>query len=917
MPIPRPTVLGHPNPRVLEAHCISFLEDRRKATPLAPCWIVVPTQRLRRRLQQALASHLGSCLGISFFNPDSLLDAIAGPAGLRRHPRLRPLVRRILLRKVLAKSKPGRELLSFKDGAASMEPALDDLRESGESSFQAASGSPPSERLLLETYAGLLQLQEKEGFEDDVGWSDRVADALSPDSDLPPVLFYGFGELVGRNWRILQALIQATEVHAWVLLGGRPGDGDAIPGLTPTLLEGEEGRPESVSSFGARGLRAEMEEALNLALDWHRQGTPLEEIAIVARSLRPLRPELGPLLSQMGLEGVVDSGMKTPLRLLPTAQSFLAHVTRGANPEDFLDGGGEEGMEESVLDALREALASAREAGEHSKLPLSELLAEALEIQEIRPWAGKNGAGLPILDFQQARGIPRTRLILTGFHHDSVPKPYPEAGFLSDALRRRLSKDLSFPIPDRIQQRAAEHRMLEQVLRTPSRHLAVLRQHSASDGTSVAASPALLFCEKILGQAIDFTSLPGLPAARAARRVEQGCALPIESALAFAAAGNDWKAMTRLGSRAKAVEELLGMGIPWMETVDSFNSTNLAFDGSLGENLKLDPAATRLEAYGSQPMAFFFEKVLGVQRRWKPPLAGPDPASLGKAIHEVLHQAFLNANEAGVAETAGKEFAARVSPLFRLQAGESPRKKALLEHLEQECRKGLEEFLQWDLGRQGEEIKDSKLKGGPWKVDAALLETRIPVVLDLGEGVSLELDVRTDRIMRGEGTARVSDYKTGKVIGLSDPNAFLRGMKLQNALYVLGLETLDSFKEVLWSMESVRVSSQADYQASTANNGGYGSGTPADLWSRSREGVRETARILLTHLRQGRFPPYIHKDPVMDSWFSTMRLTHPPTLERVGSHSDLSLLFRLREKSCTTKEETSVFFLKTPEEVAS
>ena len=202
-------------------------------------------------------------------------------------------------------------------------------------------------------------------------------------------------------------------------------------------------------------------------------------------------------------------------------------------------------------------------------------------------------------------------------------------------------------------------------------------------------------------------------------------------------------------------------------------------------------------------------------------------------------------------------------------------------------------------------------------MDPTLLETRTPVVLDLGEGVSLKLDVRTDRIMRGEGTARVSDYKTGKVIGLSDPNAFLRGLKLQNALYVFGLETLDAFQDVLWSMESVRVSAQADYRASTANNGGYGSGTPADLWIRSREGIRETARILLTHLRQGRFPPYIHKDPVMDSWFSTMRLTHPPTLERVGSHSDLSQLFRLREKSCTAKEETSVFFLETSKEVAS
>ena len=905
---------GHVDPKALESHWLKTLKKDRERYPLSPLWVVTPTSRLRRRLQQAITQSVGSCLGISIFTPVALLREIGRGGGSPKSATAPRLVKRIMLRKALAASKEGRRLLVFKDGAASMEAAIEDLRETGQRGFETKEDLPAAETLLLTTYEKYIRLLENTTLEDDVQWSDRIARELSTNQSIPPVHLYGFGEFTGRNWRLLQSLIAATEVQGWFLLGGREEDDSPFPGMPLKTIKGKARRATSVAAYGARGIRAEMEEALNLALRWHRGGTPLEEIAIVGRSLRPLRPELGPLLHQTGLRGAVDAGIRIPLNLFPAARKFLNFAEANNSPDDFFDSGHGEEIAEETEKGLRAAWRAAETAQNHCKESLPSLLAEALEMEEVAPWERKDGGGLAILDFQQARGIPRTATIVTGLHHGSIPQSFSDTGFLSDTLRAKLNTALDFPIPNQEHQRASEHRMLEQVLHTPSERLTILRQQATSEGTSIATSPALRFSEEVIGQKLDFAPLPGLTVERAVRRVEQGAANPVEGAFSISSGAKASKDLGLLAKKSPPIKTLLGNGIEWLAIVDSFDSQNLSFDGQLEVALNENPAATRLEAYGFQPLAFFFEKILGVNRRAMSPIAGPDPAALGKEVHKVLQMAYKNKSPIEIRKAAQKSFKKRIAPLFTLRAEEAQESKALLDHLLRQCSSSINHFLDWDLNRLEEETKDSKIGGGPWRIDPELLETKIPIKINLGKGVELAFDVRADRVLRGEGTARVSDYKTGNISGVSDANDFLRGKKLQNALYVLGLESCEEFTDVLWSMEAVRISPKANYSATTATGGEFGSGTTAETWLRSREGVKETARILLSHLRQGTFPPYIRNKPVMDQWFSTMRLTHEPTLTRIKNHPSLKLLFQLEKKKYTAKDETSIFLLETRQE---
>ena len=108
---------GHVDPKALESHWLKTLKKDRERDPLSPLWVVTPTSRLRRRLQQAITQSVGSCLGISIFTPVALLREIGRGGSSPKNATAPRLVKRIMLRKALAASKEGRRLLVFKDGA--------------------------------------------------------------------------------------------------------------------------------------------------------------------------------------------------------------------------------------------------------------------------------------------------------------------------------------------------------------------------------------------------------------------------------------------------------------------------------------------------------------------------------------------------------------------------------------------------------------------------------------------------------------------------------------------------------------------------------------------------------------------------------------------------------------------------------
>jgi len=913
------SILAHPHPQALEPALLQAVEALQRSDPCAPLWIVAPTRKLRHRVQALLARESGSRLGIRFFEPPTLASALAPPPIPAR--RLSPLQARILVRRALALTGRGAGLLRYSTAAGALLPAFHALQEADIEPVPPGKGLPQAAALALDLFPRWRALAGEHGLEDDFDAARRAAGAARrAEAGLPPVLFFGFSELVGRWRRVVRALAESTAVTLFAHA--------APPGTSPAHAAAERllaAFPEAVPSFAGpaspppparvagrevRGPARELEEALTQVLDWVAGGTPLGEIAVIARGLEAYLPYLGPLARRHGLldpgpQGTpgparIDSPAALPLLRWPCARKLLNRAEEWPGEEKILGEILSATPGETLQEGLKKAWAMAENAQRlDPQAPPAALLREALELQGVRPFRDPGEGGLALLDFQQARGLSFSKVILLGFHQGGFPRTPGEDGFLPDRVRRLLSRELPDPLPLREDQRADEHLMLALVLRCAREELLVLRQRSDADGRALAPSPAQPALEGFLGRRLAFEPLSSNPFLRARRRLAAGRLTPGEAVLAVAGTHKPLARAADLAARLPALRGTLGPAPGWLQAVESHAPEDLRFDGAVGadrRDLLADLSVTRLEAYGKNPMGFFFEKILKVSPRRGRRLPGPEPSELGSAVHKVLEETYAGfgtLDTEALVEKAQKLFDERVAPLFAGDAGTGP-------FLAQECarwRAALARFLRWDAERLRNGLSRGNLAGPAWTLEPGNLEREVQGRLDLGPDLRLNLKGKIDRLLTepGGSRARISDYKTGKVYGRYGAANALQGTGLQNPLYIFLLEMEGSFRGRGWSAETVRIAPDCDYDVS-ASKGGYASAIKENDWAGLREGIRETAAVLARHLARGHFPPFRAEKEPWDGWFGTMRHGHAPTRDRVEGWAPWRDLFLLMEK---------------------
>jgi len=908
------SILAHPHPQALEPALLQAVEGLQRSDPCAPLWIVTPTRKLRHRAQALLARRAGSRLGIRFFEPPTLASALAPPPDPAR--RLSPLQARILVRRALASTPRGAGLLRYSTTAGALLPAFHALEEAGIEAVPPRKGLPPAAALALDVFPRWRALVREHGLEDDFDAALRAArGARRAKAALPPVFFFGFSELVGRWRRVVRALSESTAVTLFAHAappGTSPGHAAAerllaaFPEAAPSFAaQAAPPPPAHVAGREVRGPERELEEALIQVLDWAAGGTPLHEIAVIARGLETYLPYLGPLARRhgfldSGLQGTpgparIDSPATLPLLRWPCARKLLEQAGRRPGDEKVLGEILSATPGETLQEGLRKAWAMAENAHRlDPQAPLAALLREALELQGVRPFRDPGEGGLALLDFQQARGLSFSRVILLGFHQGGFPRTPREDGFLPDPVRRGLSQGLADPLPLREDQRADEHLMLALILRCAREELLVLRQRADADGRALAPSPAQPALEGFLGGGLDFRPVSSNPFLRARRRLATGRLAPEEAVLTLAGTRRPLARTADLAARLPELRETLGPALGWLKAVESHAPEDLRFDGAVeveGRDFLKGLSVTRLEAYGKSPLGFFFEKILDIPPRRGGKIPGPEPADLGSALHKVLEGTY--AGFGALVKKARKLFDEQVAPLFDGDAATAP-------FLAQECarwRDALARFLRWDAERLRNGLSRGNLAGPSWTLEPANLEREVQGILDLGGGLRLTLKGKIDRVLTepGGSRARISDYKTGKVYGRYGAANSLQGTSLQNALYIFLLETGDAFRGRDWSAETVRISPECDYDVS-ASKGGYASAIKANDWADLREGIRETAAVLARHLARGHFPPFRTEKEPWDGWFGTMRHGHGPTRERVEGWAPWRDLFLLAEK---------------------
>jgi RecB family exonuclease len=365
VPIPR-TVEIHHDFEVLEARLEELIREAQaapspddpSASPLPAVLVVAPTQRLLAHLQVVLAARLPALVNVRFLHHDALARAVADHAGLIRSRTLGAAATDALVEKValdhggavaeFARSRPG--------SVAALARTIDDLREAGID----PEGAPRTPGLSLEgretlrLYASCCKTLERlalQGFRDRAGFCAAAAPHAGDYArQFRCVLHYGAYELIGVNVDLMRAL-EASGRPVIYLAPGHPASPafeygrrfwssimEAAPRpcaaspavhrlladrLTDLYAEAAPGDPlPAVELFHAQGAQAELREvALRILRHRRDRGTPLSQIAVVARTLDPYAAHLEAIFGEHGLPFVTTAALSAMRQ--PRAQAAL------------------------------------------------------------------------------------------------------------------------------------------------------------------------------------------------------------------------------------------------------------------------------------------------------------------------------------------------------------------------------------------------------------------------------------------------------------------------------------------------------------------------------------------------------------------------------------------------------------------
>ena len=871
------TVLPHLDPGVLEELLLERIASVKRADPLAPILVVVPTNRLADHVARRIAGRIGSAIAIDILTHRGLATRILSAAGKTVRVADAALADALLARTI--ERAPRGRLRDFVRERPVARPALaatlGDLRDAG----VEASALPPSEVRTLHAAwtAAWDELRDARGLVDDAGLSIAATPhAAAFSARHAAIVHHGAYELIGVHEDLVRALDEGCR-GVWLRPAMEEG---AFPDLSA----------KEVTLADAQGARAELAYAVGGVLDRIADGADPAEQAVIVRSFGPYASAVEALLLDEGLRW--HTSFASSLRRRPPIAAALARIAEADRPsarwsvhaEALAAIAGDAGDRfEAILQGMR---ALEDDLGDVREVPAAEaaaFLSARVDATTIPP-EGHEGGGPRLLDAMQARGMTFDHVALAGMNAGIWPRVPREDPFLSDETRRRIRAETGRPIPVNLDNDGEERLLLGLTLGAARRSIDVSWRRADDHGRPVVPSLALREIRRASPRAGEPSRIPSHPQARLERIAEDRRVLSAEDEIVLVALSAE--SGTHAGPAVTSRRPELAAGVAWIAGTDSFDPAELAYDGRVGaprEARSLSVSA--LETLARCPLQFFFEHRLKVEpadrvasaydaSRWK----------LGIVVHDALRETYERLASEGRFDEPGlparierareilrQAWAARAEEFAATRARPLP----VVDRVESEIwRRALESFVEDDLGR----------------LDAA---GERPVAFEAEQRSAERLPdlpamtARLDRIVEGPQGRVVGDYKIGGKIGSKvSATKMLKGESLQVGVYSL-LE--DAPVDLLGVGR--------DHEDRFARFPGFE--TPA-----LRDGILETIRTVAALDAAGIYPMRADTHCTWCSYRSACRRSHPPSLFR-GDHAADARDFRDLAGKSVKKPELS------------
>lgn len=472
---------------------------------------------------------------------------------------------------------------------------------------------------------------------------------------------------------------------------------------------------------------------------------------------------------------------------------------------------------------------------------------------DTKPWASSGGM-VHLTDVAHAGGTGRPRIFFVGLDADRAGGARLQDPLLGDDVRAALGGDRLATTAER---RELSRWQLATALASLRGRVTLSFAIAGSDGREAGPAPELLQAFRLVrGDAtLSYRDLrAALPPV--------ACAVP-DDADASIDDRDAWLGSLADGPLLLDGERAVRSRFPGLDAgldaVAAATGDPCAHHGVLGDAAAaLDVADLRasalspsaLEALAKCPLAWLYRYGASLRAPDDPeydPDHWLDPLGKGSLLHTV-YERFVAEWRERRAEIAGQEAEQRLYAILeeeieRWEAELPPPGAAVFEAECIELRAEARAFLG---------MERAVLAAGD---DGAWAATELgfgdddgrPVRIDVGEGVTLALRGRIDRVdVMGDGTLRVIDYKTGSSAAFRDRHKhgdFHGGRHLQAALYAQAVEQFPEF--------AGRRVSRFEYRFPTQKGQGERVVYHPDELARALPIVRD----LLGHVRRGEFPP--------------------------------------------------------------
>lgn len=327
---------------------VALLLDRFVGSLERDPWLVVPNRADVERVERELVERGGGLLAGTIGTFDTLFELLAHGDGNGRRL-LGDVERSLLLRRVADEARaPGARFAGFADAVgralAELDGALLDPDDLPEPLAPLARAYRSELDRLGAWDRALLRRRAVERLTSEIGsW------------DGSPVLAYGFEDLTGAEWRLLEALSARTDVHVSIpyepgravyaslqrtvedlasLAGGSvvelpPRADDFLPPALAhveralfTDVPGRVALDGSIRWLEGAGTRGTLELVAEEALALVRAGTPPDEIAVVCPSVEVVRLAVGTAFAALGVPVAFEG--RVPLRATPFGHALLS-----------------------------------------------------------------------------------------------------------------------------------------------------------------------------------------------------------------------------------------------------------------------------------------------------------------------------------------------------------------------------------------------------------------------------------------------------------------------------------------------------------------------------------------------------------------------------------------------------------------